>query len=125
MDTINTNPKKKELLDALIECKGIVTTACHNTGVPRSTHYLWYNSDGEYKTLVDDINEIAIDFVEGKLHGLIEKGDTTATIFYLKTKAKKRGYIERADDQLPPVIITTTVSKEEVVEIFKTINEAC
>jgi hypothetical protein len=121
MDTIKVN-----MLEALVEAKGIVTVACKaNDNTARSTFYNWYNSDAEFKDAVDDIQNICLDFAEGKLYDLINKGDTTATIFYLKTKGKKRGFIERADDQLPPVIITTTVSKEEVVEIFKTINEAC
>lgn len=115
--------KKKRLLAKLIEYKGIVTTACAAANVSRPIHYVWYNSDPDYKQKVDDIQEMVLDFVEGSLHKLINDGDTAATLFYLKTRGKKRGFIERTDDQLPPVIITTTVSKEEAIEIFKTINE--
>ena len=34
-----------------------------------------------------------------QLHKQIKKGNTTGTIFYLKTKGKKRGYIERTEVQ--------------------------
>ena len=32
---------------------------------------------------------------ESQLHKQILKGNTSATIFYLKTKGKNRGYVER------------------------------
>lgn len=88
---------KKRLIEALLESKGIVSSACNAADIPRSTHYHWYNHDPEYKDLVDDVNEVAIDFVEGKLYDKISAGDTIATIFYLKTRAKKRGYVERQE----------------------------
>ena len=86
---------KKAMIEALEKSLGIVTTACKIVGINRSTHYDWLKDDDEYKQAVESIEDIAIDFAESKLHKQIENGDTTATIFYLKTKAKKRGYIER------------------------------
>jgi hypothetical protein len=88
---------KKAMVEALIKSLGIVTTACKQVGISRQSHYDWYNEDPEYKKSVDDIADIALDFAESKLHKQIEKEDTTATIFYLKTKGKRRGYIERSE----------------------------
>ena len=83
------------MIEALEKSLGIVTTACKIVGINRSTHYDWIKDDAEYRKAVESIEDIALDFAESKLHKQIETGDTTATIFYLKTKGKKRGYIER------------------------------
>jgi len=92
-----TKHNKKQLLAALEASLGVVTTACKKVGVSRKTFYHYLKTDPEFKLGVDDISEIALDFVESKLHQQISSGNTTATIFYLKTKGKKRGYIERKE----------------------------
>jgi flagellar hook protein FlgE len=86
---------KRLMINALEKTLGVVTSACKIVGIARSTHYNWYDSDRDYRDAVDDISNIALDFAESKLHEMIQDKDTTATIFYLKTKGKKRGYIER------------------------------
>ena len=86
---------KRMMISALEKTLGVVTSACKIVGIARSTHYNWYDNDRDYRDAVDDISNIALDFAESKLHEMIKDKDTTATIFYLKTKGKKRGYIER------------------------------
>ena len=88
---------KAALLKALKIARGIVTTACDAVGLTRKTYYDYYNSDPDFKREADDVQETAIDFVEGKLFEQIESGIPTSTLFYLKTKAKHRGYIERTE----------------------------
>jgi hypothetical protein len=88
---------KKKMIEALTSSLGIVTTACTNTGISRKTHYQWYNKDINYKVAVDDVVDIALDFAESMLYKKIQDGDTIATIFYLKTKGKRRGYVERQE----------------------------
>ncbi len=88
---------KKEIIKALEKSLGIVTTACKNVGIARSTFYDWYNNDLEFKIEVDDIGEVGLDFAESKLFEQIADNNSTATIFFLKTKGKKRGYIERQE----------------------------
>ena len=46
---------------------------------------------------MEDIAEVTLDFAESMLHKQIQDKDTTATIFFLKTKGKKRGYVERQE----------------------------
>lgn len=122
---------KKKLLETLELHKGIVTNACKSIDCPRSTYYKYLNEDEEFRLAVEEIQETAIDFVEGKLmqkiNGVtmlntsVKKSDEededptyilppsdTAIIFYLKTKGKKRGYIERMEvDNLTPIQVMT------------------
>lgn len=86
---------KKHLIDALESSLGIVTTACKRVGVGRTIFYKYYNEDPAFKAEVDEIQNMALDFAESKLHELIANGNAPATIFYLKTKGRNRGYVER------------------------------
>ncbi len=92
-----TDTHKKAMIEALEKSLGIVSIACKAVGIARQTHYEWFNEDPKYKASVEAVAEIALDFAESKLHKQIEKEDTIATIFYLKTKGKKRGYIEKSE----------------------------
>ena len=87
--------KKKSILEALEKSLGVVTVACKQADVPRSTYYKWLNEDEDFAKAVKDIENIALDFGESQLHKQIGDGNTSATIFFLKTKGKKRGYVER------------------------------
>ena len=89
--------KKESLLKALEKSLGIVTVACKNADVPRSTYYKWIKEDDQFAKEVKDIENIALDFAESQLHKQIGSDNTSATIFYLKTKGKRRGYIERSE----------------------------
>lgn len=88
---------KKALIEALEKSLGVVTTACKLVGVDRSTFYQYIKDDPEFAEAVKDIDEVTIDFAESQLHKQIKDGNTTATIFYLKTKGKKRGYVEKTE----------------------------
>jgi hypothetical protein len=95
-----TEQHKKAILEALEKNLGIVTTACRQVGIGRTTFYDWLKDDEEFKKKVDEINNVALDFTESKLFKLIEGENPTAIIFYLKTKGKKRGYVERIEQDM-------------------------
>jgi hypothetical protein len=105
---------KKRMLAALEKTLGIVTKAADIAGIDRATHYKWLDSDPDYKAAVESIADMALDFAESKLHEMIDgpmkevltdegiqqvkdSPVPSAVIFYLKTKGKKRGYIERTE----------------------------
>lgn len=109
---------KKRFIEALKKSRGIISSACESVSMSRQTYYNWIDADADFKAAVDEIQESAIDFVESKLmekingvcftgskvtNGEDEKNiytlppSDTAIIFYLKTKGKKRGYVEKTE----------------------------
>ena len=106
-------PKKKDsnkekILNALETSLGVVTEACKQAKIGRTTFYKYYKSDESFKEKVDDISDVAIDFAETKLFENIKKGKEVSIIFYLKTKGKKRGYVEKLETDIivnKPIII--------------------
>ena len=93
----NTDITKKAMLEALEKSLGIVTSACKSVDISRETHYRWLREDADYKAAVEALSDVALDFAESQLHKQIKEGNSTATIFFLKTKGKKRGYVERQE----------------------------
>jgi len=109
----NATLKKNAMLKALESTLGVVTSACEVVGIDRRTHYRWMNEDEEYRNAVESLTDLAVDFAESQLFELIKGAhrevstpdgeviriqdapNTSATIFYLKTRGKKRGYVER------------------------------
>jgi len=89
--------KKEAMIQALEKTLGVVTPACELVGISRQTHYDWLKDDEEYAVAVKSLEDLAIDFAESSLHQQIKDGQTASTIFYLKTKGKKRGYIEKQE----------------------------
>jgi hypothetical protein len=63
------------------------------------------------------LENVTLDFAESQLHKQVKEGNTTATIFLLKTKGKKRGYIERQEIQMDGAIESKVIewnpAKEE------------
>jgi len=94
-----TELHKKAVIDALEKTLGVVTTACKQAGIGRTQFYEWLKTDEEFRKQVEDIQNVALDYAESQLHKQIGDGSTAATIFYLKTKGKNRGYIERQEIQ--------------------------
>lgn len=107
-----TDIRKKAMLEALEKSLGIVAPACVAAGVGRSTFYEWMDEDPEFRKAVEGMQDIALDFAETKLMKRIKDESDTAIIFYLKTKGKRRGYIERQE-----IDATTTVTYQAIVEL--------
>lgn len=92
----DTEKNKARVLEALKQSMGLVTTACRMANISAPTFYNWLHADASFKASVDEIMELQCDNVEGMLFKKIAEGDTTAAIFYLKTKGRKRGYVQNA-----------------------------
>ena len=95
-----TDIVKKNMVEALEKSLGVVTTAARSIGLSRGLHYQWLKEDPDYKLACESIEGVAIDFAESQLHKQIQAGNPASTIFFLKTKGRKRGYSENSDINL-------------------------
>ena len=98
-----------KFLDALRETLGIISKAAHASGLHRNNHTNWEKKSEEYKLEYESILEDSIDYVEDALFQKIGDGDTASIIFYLKCKAKKRGYIERPENEIGGNVINVII----------------
>ena len=93
----NMDIQKNNMIKALEQSLGIVTTACKSVGIARQTHYTRMQDDPNYRQSVEELKNMSIDFAETQLFNQMKNGNVTAVIFYLKTQGKNRGYIERQE----------------------------
>ena len=100
-----TTKKKKEIfLDIYKKAFANISAACEKAKISRQTFYNWRKEDDNFNEKIEEISEGLIDFAESILHNNIRNGRTAELIFFLKTKAKKRGYTEQviiSEDSLP------------------------
>ena len=118
--------KKESMLKALEKNLGVVTLSCRKANIPRSTFYKWLKEDQGFAEQVKEIENVALDFAESELLKQIQNGIPTSTIFYLKTKGKKRGYIERQEitgaDGMPNSFQIEIIDKTEDADKGKDSN---
>lgn len=111
---------KKKMLLSMEKSLGVVSVAAKQAGISRNTHYRWMKEDPEYKSAIEELENVTLDFAESKLHEQIIEGNVTAIIFFLKTKGKVRGYIERQEvriqDERPDL---SGISTEELLDLVK------
>lgn len=69
-------------------------------GISRNTLYAWRRKSKVLDERMADVEESLIDFSESQLISQIQDGNITAIIFYLKTKGKDRGYVERVEQEV-------------------------
>ncbi len=79
---------------------GNISATCVALGIDRNTFYSWRENDERLAQMLDEIDESLIDFSESKLLEQINDGNLTAIIFHLKTKGKKRGYVEAVENNV-------------------------
>lgn len=113
----------KEFLEAYDRSLGNVSTACRAVGVSRATFYNWKKSDEKFREAIGELDEYNLDFAETMLMKHIRDGDTTTLIFFLKTKGRERGYVERVEatgaNGAPLVPAPVSLSKDQAAELLK------
>jgi hypothetical protein len=87
----------QRIIKAVGETKGLLTAAAPRAGVSYRTIIRYANEFQAVKKAVIEAKEEMKDFAENQLFKAINEGNLTSIIFYLKTQAKDRGYIEKND----------------------------
>jgi hypothetical protein len=88
---------KRQFLEVYEKKAGNIRETCIAVRMPRSKYYVWRRNDPAFAQTVDDVLEGLKDFAESKLMVNISLGKEASIFFFLKCKAKDRGYIERVD----------------------------
>jgi len=81
-----------------------VYISCTKANIHHKTYYRWLKNCPEFAEAVTNAKESLLDFAENSLMAHITKKNLTATIFYLKTKGKDRGYMERVEQRVEATI---------------------
>jgi len=116
MASQKSHTHKAKMVEALKKCHGIVTDAAKMIDIAPKSHYRWLKDDPKYKSECAEASEQAIDFVEGELYSLIAEHNPAAIIFYMKTKGRNRGYIEKQ-------IIDTTIHDKRINIVVKSTKQ--
>lgn len=104
---------KNALLNAYDKSMGNVSSACRTVNVSRETFYRFKREDPVFSERVNEIDESNLDFAETILLKNIREGKEASLIFFLKTKGRDRGYVERID---------STVTLNPFLELMKSVN---
>lgn len=115
---LKTKLNKRAVIEQLEQNLGVVSHACKAVGIGRTQFYNWMKEDPEFKKEVEEIEGIALDFVESQLFKQIKDNNVQATMFYLRCKGKRRGYSESLDvttggDKITEVKVNIVPPKEQ------------
>lgn len=92
--------KKKKFLEIYEKNMCNITNACKIVGICRETFYNWKEQDADFRKKLEYAEETILDFAETMLVNNIREGKETSLIFFLKTKGKKRGYVEQINNEV-------------------------
>lgn len=112
-----------DFLVAYEKSLGVLKPACEMTGMCRKTIWEWRKKYPEFDEACHECEEIAVDFVEARLYKQIQDGSEACTIFYLKTKGKKRGYVEKHEVDMNAEVkgVTINVKNPETAQVLQDI----
>ena len=117
MTPIKRKKLKGQFLEAYENSTCNVSVCCKKIGISRNCFYQWKKEDDDFSESITELEEGLMDFAETMLYKGIKEGKTAELIFYLKTKAKGRGYVERHEHtdltEREPIEVTIVHPKNE------------
>lgn len=111
--------KPADYANAITEAQGLISVAARRLGITRSAVYAAINRHPTVAEALQDARERTTDLAEGKLYQKISDGDMTAIIFYLKTQAKNRGYVERQERVHSGTLDVRRLTDEELAALVE------
>jgi len=102
-----TTIKKRLILKHFLKNAGNITVLCDQARIARKTYRAWRSGDPNFAEEIEEREEGLLDFSESKLFSMIDKEVPSAVIFHLKTKGRKRGYVEHVEHSIPDGIQST------------------
>lgn len=94
-----TKVTQGKAISAIYRNKGILTKAAIDLGVTRMTLYNYMKRWPKVQAAYEDASNETLDLAELGLYKAIKDGKLAAIMFALKTKGRKRGYVERTETQ--------------------------
>lgn len=88
---------KSDYIEALRAARGLVSVAAERLGVTQSGVYKAIQRYPELREVQEEATEKMLDFAEAKLYQHIADDNLQATMFYLKTRGKHRGFVEKQE----------------------------
>lgn len=111
--TTKVKDKKKLQFLRKFEESGNISSCCECIDISRNTFYMWKDADTDFADAFEAIQESVGDFVEDQLLMQIKEGEIAATIFYCKTKLRKRGYVEKIEN-----VTELKVTERKIIEEY-------
>lgn len=100
---------QKQVIHALVAADGALTIAAKRLGTSYRHLKKYIDANERMTEVLHGIEESILDLAEGTLRKSIEEGDLAATIFFLKTKGKRRGYTEHDKQDLSKLMQPVTL----------------
>ena len=87
----------EDIIGALEQSRGLIAPAARALGCSRATIRSYIDEYSAVAQAKLDQEEAVKDMAENALYAAILRGEAWAICFYLKCRAKDRGYVERAE----------------------------
>ena len=94
---------EKTVTKAILESRGLVSTAAQSLGVSRGTLYADLNKYPKAQEALDGAREYTLDKAESRLFDAMERGEAWAIRMVLMTLGRSRGYVEKTVNEVVPM----------------------
>jgi len=119
-----TEDYKQQFLKLLESNGGNIASTCRSLKVARRTIFNWAAESVEFAESLREIKEAIKDNMETALYHAGIEGNVVAQIFYLKTQAPERGYIETNRWEFTQKDMTEEEILTELAQIHKSLKES-